>query len=223
MVRRSDWLEVGSVAMKPDDTYWDAVGVMRLSVADFLQTLASEEWEKPSLCAGWRIRDVAGHLSLVSTITTWEMIAASPRAGFDPNRVNTLLARRYGSAEPTTIIGRIRDHAGDRGTARALDTRNPLFDLIVHSQDIALPLGREFAVPVEYSRAGLDRVWQMGWPFRAQRRLGHLALSATDTTWSVGTGPQVSGTALTLLLLLTGRSTIAAPRLHGPGTSALPT
>ncbi len=110
-----------------------------------------------------------------------------------------------------------------RQTARVLDTRNALFDLIVHSQDIALPLGRAFDVPPEYSRVALDRVWQMGWPFRARRRLGHLSLSATDTTWSVGTGPQVSGTALALLLLLTGRNAVAAPHLHGPGTDALAT
>ncbi|MDN5765081.1 MAG: maleylpyruvate isomerase family mycothiol-dependent enzyme [Humibacillus sp.] len=208
--------------VKPDDTYWDAVRAMRSSVADFLQTLTPQDWDQPSLCPGWRIRDVAGHLSLVPTITTWEMMAAAPRAGFDPNRVNTILARRYGSVEQSMIITRIRDHAGDRRTARVLDARNSLFDLIVHSQDMALPLGREFDVPVEYARSSLDRVWQMGWPFRAQRRLGHLALSATDITWTVGTGPQVSGTALTLLLLLTGRSAVAAPRLHGPGTSALP-
>lgn len=207
--------------VKPDAAYWDAVRAMRVSLADFLPTLTSEDWDKPSLCPGWRVRDVAGHLSLVSTITTWEMMAAAPRAGFNPHRVNTLLARRYGSIEPPAILARIRQHAGDRRTARVLDPRNALFDLIVHSQDIAVPLGREFDVPVEYCRAGLDRVWQMGWPFRAQRRLGHLGLSATDITWTAGAGPQVSGPALALLLLLTGRRDVAAPRLRGPGTIAL--
>lgn len=148
-------------------------------------------------------------------------MSAAPRAGFNPHRANTLLARRYGSLEPPDILARLRDHAGDRRTARVLDTRNSLFDLIVHSQDIALPLGREFDVPVEDCRAGLDRVWQMGWPFRARRRLGHLGLSATDCSWAAGNGPRVSGPSLALLLLLTGRGDVAVPSLGGPGTLAL--
>lgn len=203
---------------KPDEEYWDAVRLMRFSLADFLHTLTAKDWDRASLCVGWRIRDVAGHLSLVSTITTGEMVAAAPRAAFNPNRINTLLARRYGSLEPAVIIARIREGAPDRRTARVLDIRNSLFDLIVHSQDIALPLDRQFEVPVEYCRIGLERVWQMGWPFRARTRLGHLRLTATDTAWAAGTGPQVNGTALALLLLLTGRDEAAAPMLHGPGT-----
>lgn len=207
----------------PSETYWDAVLTMRVDVADFLQTLTGDDWNQTSLCPQWLIRDVAGHLSLVPTITTAQMIAVAPRAAFNPHRVNTVLARRYGAAEPATIIARIRDHASSRRTAKVLDTRNSLFDLIVHSQDIALPLGREFHVPAEYSRMGLGRVWQMGWPFQAKKKLSHLSLNATDTTWTVGTGPKISGPALALLLLLTGRSDAATPQLHGPGTTAIST
>ncbi|MET0954878.1 MAG: maleylpyruvate isomerase N-terminal domain-containing protein, partial [Cryobacterium sp.] len=31
------------------------------TVADLLATLTPEQWESQSLCAGWRVRDVAGH------------------------------------------------------------------------------------------------------------------------------------------------------------------
>ncbi len=91
----------------------------------------------------------------------------------------------------------------------------------MHSQDIALPLGRDFPVPVEHSREGLRRVWAMGWPFNARRNLAGLTLRATDTDWTVGTGPEVACDALSLLLLLTGRSTAVMDALHGPGVSAL--
>ncbi|MGH3508423.1 MAG: maleylpyruvate isomerase family mycothiol-dependent enzyme [Nocardioidaceae bacterium] len=207
--------------MLSDDAYWDAVTSMRVGVADFLAAIGAGEWDAASLCPGWRVRDVAGHLSLVPTITLREMAGVAPRAGFNPHRINTTLAIRYGSLEPATILARIRDHAADRRTARGLNTANGLFDLIVHSQDIALPLGQTFQVPVAYSIAGLERVWDMGWPFHARRRLGHLTLSATDGNWTVGTGPEVHGTALSLLLLLTGRTHVAAPSLHGPGSGTL--
>jgi uncharacterized protein (TIGR03083 family) len=145
-----------------DEAYWSAVRTMRLRIAGLLESLSPAEWNAPSLCRGWRVRDVAGHLALMPVITTWDMLAVAPRAQFNPNRINTLLAVRQGSGSSDEIAAKIRQHAGERRTAKVLDTRNSLFDAIVHSQDIALPMGRDFPVPVEYSREGLQRVWAMG-------------------------------------------------------------
>jgi uncharacterized protein (TIGR03083 family) len=205
MVRSSDYIKESAM----DEAYWSAVRTIRLHVADLLESLQPAAWDAPSLCTGWRVRDVAGHLALVPTITTWDMMSVAPRARFNPNRINTLLAVRGGSRQPAEIVAEIRAHAADRRTAQVLDTRNSLFDVIVHSQDIAVPLGREFGIPADASREGLRRVWAMGWPFHARRRLDGVTLRATDTDWTVGTGPEVAGPALALLLLLTGRPTDA--------------
>lgn len=205
-----------------DEQYWSAVATIRLRIAGLLESLSPDQWEVSSLCRGWRIRDVAGHLALVPTVTTWQLLAAAPRVRFDLNRVNTLLAVRAGDAPPEQILRRLRAHAEDRRTAWVLNPRDSLFDVIVHSQDIAVPLGREFPVPAQDVRRGLERVWQMGWPFRAQRRLANLRLVATDTDWVVGDGPEVSGPALSLLLLLTGRTETATTSLNGAGVAVLP-
>ena len=61
----------------------------------------------------------------------------------------------------------------------------------------------------------------MGWPFRAEKRLAGRHLRATDTDWERGEGPAVEGSALALLLLLTGRTETAAPMLTGPGVTSL--
>jgi len=204
-----------------DETYWSAVRSVRLGVADLLESLPGADWDAPSLCRGWRVRDVAGHLALVPMLSTWDLVAAAPRAGLNPHRINTHLAIRSGSRDRETILGELRAHAGDQRTAKALDTRDSLFDVIVHSQDIAVPLGRDFAVPADYTARGLQRVWAMGWPFRARRRLGHVTLRATDSEWTVGTGPAIEGTAIELLLLLTGRTSAVVRRLHGPGVANL--
>ena len=200
-----------------DDAYWAAVTRMRLTIATLLEGLAPHEWDRPSLCPDWRVRDVAGHLSLVPTVTTRELLGAAPRGRFNPHRINTVLARKYGSLPTDVIVARLREHAADRRTAKVLDVRDSLFDVVVHSQDIAVPLGRQVEVPVDSARAGLERVWAMGWPFRAQRRLAGLTLRATDADWTVGDGPEVEGSALALLLLLTGRTATAEPLLTGPG------
>jgi len=205
-----------------DEEYWSSVRTIRLRIAGLLDSLTPAEWDAASLCEGWRVRDVAGHVALVPTVTTWQLLAATPRARFDLNRVNTLLAVRAGDAPPEQILRRLRQHAGDRTTARVLDTRDSLFDAIVHSQDIALPLGRRLDVPPESTRRGLQRVWEMGWPFRARRRLAGLTLTATDADWTVGAGPEVRGPALGLLLLLTGRTSSAADSLSGEGVASLP-
>ena len=204
-----------------DEQHWSAVATVRLRIAGLLESLSPDEWDVASLCRGWRVRDVAGHLALVPTITTWQLLAAAPRVRFDLNRVNTLLAVRAGDAPPEQILQRLRAHAEDRRTALMLNPRDSLFDAIVHSQDIAVPLGREFPVPAQDTRRGLERVWQMGWPFRAQRRLANLKLVATDTDWAVGDGPEVTGPALSLLLLLTGRTETATRSLNGAGVAVL--
>jgi uncharacterized protein (TIGR03083 family) len=204
-----------------DEAYWSAVRTTRLRVADLLESLAPAEWDAPSLCRDWRVRDVAGHLALVPTITLWDLVAAAPRAGFNPHRVNTLLAVRHGCAAPSAIVAELRAHAASRRTAKGLDARDALFDVIVHSQDVALPLGRDFPVAPDWSARALTRVWEMGWPFRARRRLSGVTLRATDTSWTAGDGPEVTGPALTLLLLLTGRHAAAAPSLTGPGLATL--
>ncbi|NYJ00845.1 uncharacterized protein (TIGR03083 family) [Nocardioides thalensis] len=205
-----------------DDSYWSAVVSMRQRVADLLESLRPEEWDAGSLCSEWRVRDVAGHLSCVPTITTWELLRSGPRGRFDMNRMNTVIAKGYGDHEPAWIVARIREHAGARRTAKVLDTRNSLFDVIVHSQDIAVPLGRTFDVPPELAADGLARVWEMGMPFHARKRFAGLTLRATDADIAVGAGPEVRGPALSLLLLATGRAEVAAPALSGAGVDALP-
>ncbi len=35
----------------------------RLEFADFLAGLSPEQWDSPTLCAGWRVRDVVAHAS----------------------------------------------------------------------------------------------------------------------------------------------------------------
>ena len=203
------------------EEYWSAVTAVRLQIADLLDTLSAQEWEAQSLCAEWRVRDVAGHVALVPTITTWQLLSVAPRAGFNMHRMNTLLAQRAGSAPTHSIVTKLRRHAADQTTARVLNVADSLFDVVVHSQDIARPLGRPLAVPADYTRAGLERVWTMGWPFNAKKKLAGLRLTATDTDWAVGTGPEVTGSAMALLLLLTGRTATVTTELHGAGVVRL--
>src|SRR5215207_6816018 len=46
------------------DGVWRAIDAERAGLADLLDELTPAEWEAPSLCSGWRVRDVAAHLTL---------------------------------------------------------------------------------------------------------------------------------------------------------------
>ncbi len=50
--------------------------------------------------------------------------------------------------------------------------------------------------------------------------MARVRLTATDADVSIGDGPEVSGTALSLLLAVSGRR-VALDDLHGPGVAAL--
>jgi uncharacterized protein (TIGR03083 family) len=201
---------------------WQVIITHRRAVADLLDTLTDQEWQTPSLCAGWRVRDVAAHLAMIPhPPSPGEMLVAGVQARGSFHRLNHDIAVRYAQRPPDDLANELRRYADSRRLPVVTNYRNLLFDILVHSQDIALPLGRTLPLPVEAAAAGATRVWRMGWPFWARRRLHGLALTASDTDWSAGHGEPVTGPIEALLLLLTGRTSSALPRLTGPGTARL--
>ena len=46
------------------DEKWAVIAEQRRVLADLLDELDGWQWERPSLCEEWRIRDVAAHVAL---------------------------------------------------------------------------------------------------------------------------------------------------------------
>jgi uncharacterized protein (TIGR03083 family) len=201
---------------------WRVIGEHRRAVADLLDTLTDEEWQAPSLCSGWRVRDVAAHIALAPhPPSAAGMLGATIRARGNFHRLNHDLAVRYAQRPTAELTGGLRRDADSQRLPVLTNYRNILFDVLVHAQDIAIPVGRRLPTPVDGAAAGATHVWRLGWPFHARRRLRGLRLTATDTHWAVGAGDEVSGPIEALLLLLTGRTDAALPRLAGPGAHRL--
>ena len=99
-----------------------------------------------------------------------------------------------------------------------------LTDILVHSQDIAIPLGLDLAMRPTASTLAATRRWDTRgtWLAIVFRRLSleGYRLTATDTHWTPGQGPEVTGPIGALLLLLTGRDA-ALEHLTGDGADAL--
>ena len=204
------------------DASWKVITEQRIALADLLDGLRPDQWEAPSLCDGWRIRDVAAHVALTPQHPgVGAMLAGAVRARGDFDRLNHDLAVDHAARTPDRLVAELREHAASRRLPVVTTYRNLLFDVLVHVQDVAIPLGVERAMPVAAAREGVQRVWSMGWPFHARRWLGGMRLVATDSDWTAGAGPEVHGTTEVLLLLLTGRTAAAQPRLTGPGCRSL--
>lgn len=204
------------------DQAWQAIEQERRRIADLLDTVADHEWDTPSLCAGWRVRDVAAHVALAPQPPgPREMVAWAVRSRGRFHRLNHDLSVTHADARSgAELVAELRAHAASRRLPVLTGYRNILFDTLVHAQDIAIPLGRTLPMPVDAAAAGATRVWTMGWPFWARRRLRGFHLRATDVDWAVGAGAEVRGPVEALLLLLTGRA-VALDRLTGPGVEAL--
>jgi uncharacterized protein (TIGR03083 family) len=202
------------------DGVWRTIDSERSGLADLLDELSPQEWEAPSLCDGWRVRDVAAHLTL-SHATLGSALVGMVRARGSFNRMVRESARQQARLPVERYAPMLRAMVGSRRKAPGVTHLEPLLDVLVHGQDIAMPLGRTRPMPPEAAAVAATRVWDMGWPFHARRRLAGLRLVATDHDWTAGDGAPVEGPIAALLLLVTGRDTAARPTLSGPGTTRL--
>jgi uncharacterized protein (TIGR03083 family) len=179
-----------------------------------LRTLSSAEWEMPSLCAGWRVRDVVGHLvSATIPLSTYVNVAVRYRS---VDRVNGHLVDEARAMSISTLVDRFDASIG-RSWASRLAPSILLADSLVHQQDIRRPLGRGRVVPAERLVAVLNRPD----PFaRPRQRVRGLRLVATDVMWAKGTGPEVCGTGEAIALAVAGRP-VALDELVGHGVALL--
>lgn len=202
------------------DEMWAVLDAERASLADLLATLSADEWAHPSLCAGWTVRDVAAHLALAPRITLGTALVEISRARGSFNRMVHDTAKRQAWRPTSELVGLMRAAIGSRRLAPGQKLKDALMDILVHGQDITVPLGRPRAMPPEAAVTSAEHLWRMGFPFRTRRRLAGYRLVATDVDWSAGDGAEVSGPIDALLPLLAGR-TATLPRLTGAGVVAL--
>jgi uncharacterized protein (TIGR03083 family) len=207
--------------MEPE-AIWRSIETQRLAMADLLEDLSEDEWQHPSLCAGWTVRDVAAHLAMAPMISNGATFVEFVRARGSFNRMIRDSAIRRSAKPVDQLIADIRMVASSRRLAPTTTHFEPLIDLLVHTQDIVIPLGRNTEMPHEPAKTCATRYWNRAFPFHARKKLHGLQLIATDTTWKAGEGAEIHGPISALLLLITGRPA-AITHLSGNGLPELTT
>lgn len=185
----------------------------RTDLADFLATLTPEQWKAPSLCEGWRVRDVVAHVMSFDGVSPLGMFRRAIRAQFV--HINQVGVDELALLSTEQLLQRLRAHLRPQGLATTFGGRLALLDVTIHHQDIRRPLGMPREIPAERLR------WVLNASIRSPELPGwHLArglrLAPTDLDCSHGSGPEVTGPAEALLMAIIGRRS-AIGELAGPG------
>ncbi|HEX2213352.1 MAG TPA: maleylpyruvate isomerase family mycothiol-dependent enzyme [Mycobacterium sp.] len=185
------------------DSIWQHIDEQRAILADMVDGIDSARWSTPSLCEGWTVRDVAAHLTH-SHMSKPRMMLEALRSGF---RFNAMIHRVavQDTRSPTQIAAALRGMCGSRRRPPGTAECDPLMDVLVHGQDIAVPLGIDLPMPADAAAAAARRLWGMRFPFNPQRRLRGVELIATDTDFRVGNGRVVEAPIRDILMLFAGR------------------
>ena len=194
----------------------------RLEIADLLDTLGPEQWEAPTLCAGWTVRHLAAHLLQPMLVGFGRFFLVALRHRGDTAATVDHVARTIARREPSELIALLRSHAIDRVNPPRVGPMGPFAETCIHLRDIARPLG----LPADARQEDwLDLLRYLTAPDPAPNlvtpeRIAGLTLLATDLRWQHGSGPRVAGSLEALTMAVTGRAAAVAD-LDGPGVDIL--
>ncbi|RNG17938.1 maleylpyruvate isomerase family mycothiol-dependent enzyme [Streptomyces botrytidirepellens] len=195
----------------------DAIAAERRELADLLDDLTPAQWDTPSLCAGWRVREVAAHMSQGFRYPLPRTLLELLKARGGLHRMTDRLARKDAAASSTAqLAAYLRDNAHHPWTPPVGGFTAALGHDVIHGLDITVALGLDRRVPEDRVRALLATVDARTLKFFGADLTG-VQLRADDLDWSYGTGTPLTGTAQDLLLVAYGRR-LPPGRLHGePG------
>lgn len=190
----------------------------------FLRTLSLEQWDADTLCAGWRVRDVVGHMCVGYTTSVVALPVKLIPYGFSVKKGSFELSRRFGTenspGEVLAVFNRETEKVKPGGLARVIPPHERFTDHLIHQQDIRRPLGRPREIPAARIAAAMDALPTIGGFLQSKRTCAGLRFVAVDSDCSVGDGPEVRGTGEALVLAMSGRA-VVLPELTGDGVATL--
>jgi len=197
------------------DTIRDMIAAQRAELAEVLAGLPDPRWEEPTLCAGWRVREVVAHITMPFRYSRrrFALELAKSRGRF--NEMSDRVARRDAARMSSTeLAGAVSSNVGHPWKPPGGGYTGALAHDLIHGLDVTVPLRLDRPVPEERLRLVLpgsltDRSVKF---FGVD--LDGTELRASDMDWTLGSGTPLTGAAADLLLVLCGR-TLPPGRLIG--------
>ncbi|WP_322921963.1 maleylpyruvate isomerase family mycothiol-dependent enzyme [Nocardioides renjunii] len=197
----------------------------RLALVADLDRLPDEQWRQPSLCAGWRVVDVAAHLAWTPVLGPTAGAAAMARHRFSMNAMIAGLAVEWSSRGREAILAQLRTNAATGARPIGMPLVAALSDAVVHGIDVRRPLGLATSVPPDALGPVADFAMATPWPLHAviggsaRRRVAGVRL-VVPGVWEHGSGPEVTLSAEAALRLVYGRP-VGSDEVSGAGVGVL--
>jgi uncharacterized protein (TIGR03083 family) len=198
-------------------TLMDMAHAERKDIVDLLKTLGAAQWQAPSLCAGWTVKDVVAHMISYDYLGTLGLIGRFAKGRLV--HANQVGVDELAGLSTQQLVDLFDQHVYPRGLTAGFGGMIALVDGTIHHQDIRRTLDLPRVIPYER----LQRLLPLmpGNPrLRAGRRIRGLRLSATDVDWQHGRGPEVRGTGEALMMAMAGRPSVVG-ELSGLGVPIL--
>jgi len=198
---------------------WSLIHPERDALAADLASLDASRWQTLSLCTDWTVRQVLAHMTSTAAMTPPRFIGKFLGSGFNFKAFSDKGVESELGDSPAETLSRFQ--------AQAASTTSPpgpmdswVGETIVHAEDIRRPLG----IAHTYAPAAVLRVADFykgsNTLIGAKNRIAGVTLRASDTDWSHGSGPEVAGPLLSLVMAMTGRK-VALGDLEGQGVEVL--
>lgn len=198
---------------------WSTIHAERRALAADLESLSDAQWGTPSLCEGWTVRDVLAHMTGTAKVSLGSFFPKLIASGFSLTKLQGKdIARERGSSPAETLAN---FKAIERSTSSPPGPKDTwLGEALVHAEDIRRPLGIKHGYPTDAAVRVADFYKGSNLVIGAKKRVAGLQLQATDTDWTHGDGPGVSGPIMALVMAMAGRKEAIAD-LAGPGAETL--
>ncbi|MGW4487580.1 maleylpyruvate isomerase family mycothiol-dependent enzyme [Amycolatopsis sp. NPDC004368] len=188
------------------------------ALVEDLSALAPQQWRAETLCADWDVEEVVSHLGGAAATSRPAWFRSMFAARFDAALHNRRRLEDFRGSTPAETLERFR-HVGPIASPIKPSPAG-LGEVIVHSADIRKPLG----LTHDPDPAGLLAVARFfaskNFAVNSKTVAKGLTLHATDADFTEGTGPDVRGPLLSLVMVLAGRAAFL-PDLSGDGVAEL--
>ena len=198
---------------------WPTIHAEREALLEDLAGLSAEQWNSPSLCPNWSVSDVVGHMTATARMTPGRFFGHFIGAGFKFHQMSAKDVAAETAQGHDHLLAEFRA-VSSASTAPPGPIDAMLGEAIVHPADIRRPLGIAHDYPLDAVCRAADFYAGSNLLIGSKKRIEGLKLRATDTEWTHGEGPEVTGPAMSLLQAMTGRG-VALDDLSGAGLTTL--
>ncbi|NGY66077.1 maleylpyruvate isomerase family mycothiol-dependent enzyme [Lentzea sp. NEAU-D13] len=183
-----------------------AVAAERRDQAELLAGLTEEQWHAPSLCAGWRVKEVVAHTTLPYRSSAGRVLKEILKSAGRFNHAADRMAKTDAAQLSTNdLVKTLKDNIDHPWTPPGGGVAGALSHDVIHGLDITVALGLDRVVPHDRLKFVLDGMKPSNVKYFGADLDGR-RLEATDLDWTFGEGEPVRGQAQDLLLLVCGRT-----------------